>query len=166
MYIPKDAGKKTAITVFLLPSLIGLIVFCLLPMIASLIISFMDYDLLRPLNTMEFVGFNNFIRILKSREFPQVLSHTFTYLILYLPVILVTSTIQALILNKNFRGNGLFRTIYYTPVITSWVAAAVVWQWVLSGKYGLLNNILLVFGIKGPAWLSSSTWAMPGIVLA
>ncbi len=166
MYIPKDAGKKSAVAVFLLPSLIGLTVFCLLPMLASLVISFMDYDLLRPLNTMTFTGFDNFVRILKSREFPQVLSHTFTYLILYLPLIIVTSIMQALILNKAFRGNGLFRTIYYTPVITSWVAAAVVWQWVLSGKYGLLNNILLVFGINGPSWLTSASWAMPGVVIA
>ena len=49
----------------------------------------------------------------------------------------------------------------YTPVITSWVAAAVVWQWVLSGKYGLLNQLLAAVGIQGPAWLSSATWAMP-----
>ena len=95
-----------------------------------------------------------------------MLAHTFTYLGLYLPLIMAASVGEALILNKSFRGHGLFRTVCYTPVITSWVAAAVVWQWVLSGKYGLLNQMLAAVGIQGPAWLSSATWAMPGIVLA
>ena len=78
----------------------------------------------------------------------------------------MTSVSQALILNQNFRGRGIFRAIFYTPVITSWVAAAVVWTWVLSGKYGLLNQMLQAIGIQGPAWLNSPSWAMPGVVLA
>ena len=115
---------------------------------------------------MEFVGFQNFKRILTGREFPQVVAHTFSYLGMYLPLILFTSVTQALILNKKFRGHRFFRTVCYTPVITSWVAAAVVWTWVLSGKYGLLNQLLANLGITGPAWLSSTKWAMPGIVIA
>ena len=111
-------------------------------------------------------GLKNFVRVLTGREFRGVLAHTFTYLGLYLPLIMAASVGEALILNKSFRGHGLFRTVCYTPVITSWVAAAVVWQWVLSGKYGLLNQMLAAVGIQGPAWLSSATWAMPGIVLA
>ena len=126
----------------------------------------MDYDLLRPWSDMEFVGFQNFKRILTGREFPQVVAHTFSYLGMYLPLILFTSVTQALILNKKFRGHRFFRTVCYTPVITSWVAAAVVWTWVLSGKYGLLNQLLANLGITGPAWLSSTKWAMPGIVIA
>lgn len=166
MYIPDAAGKRRTAAVFLLPSLIGVAVFCLLPILASAVFSVMDYDLLMPMNTMKFVGFGNFVRILTGSEFPKVLLHTFTYLILYLPLILVTSVGQALILNRSFRDHGFFRTVCYTPVITSWVAAAVVWQWVLSGKYGLLNQLLSAVGITGPAWLNSKDWAMPGVVLA
>ncbi len=166
MYIPKNAGKKRTIAVFLLPSIIGVICFCLLPIAASLLFSVMDYDLLRPMNTMTFVKMDNYRRILTGREFPKVLLHTLTYLGLYLPLILLTSVSEALILNKTFKGHGLFRTVCYTPVITSWVAAAVVWQWVLSGKYGLLNQMLAVVGIQGPAWLSSPKWAMVGVVMA
>lgn len=166
MYIPNNAGKRRAVTVFLLPSLVGVVGFCLLPILASFVFSLMDYDLLMPMNSMRYVGLNNFIRILTGKEFPQVLTHTFTYLILYLPLVLLTSIGEALILNKQFRGHGIFRTICYTPVITSWVAAAVVWQWVLSGKYGLVNQMLAAIGISGPAWLNSKEWAMPGVVLA
>ena len=166
MYIPKNAGRRTATTLFLLPSMIGLVVFCLLPILSSLVFSFMDYDLLRPLDSMQFAGFGNFARILGGREFPKVLGHTLTYLGLYLPLILITSVAEALILNKSFRGRQFFRTVFYTPVITSWVACAVVWQWVLSGKYGLLNQMLQTVGIQGPSWLASKEWAMPGVVIA
>ncbi len=166
MYLPDQAGRRRATAVFLLPSLVGVIGFCLLPILASAVFSFTDYDLLMPMSSMNFIGLENFRRILTGSEFPKVLTHTFTYLILYLPMILVTSVSEALILNKSFRGHGLFRTITYTPVITSWVAAAVVWQWVLSGKYGLLNQMIANIGITGPAWLNSKDWAMPGIVLA
>ena len=166
MYIPKTAHKGRAAAVLLAPSLIGVVFFCLLPIAATLLFSVMDYDLLMPMNTMEFVGLKNFTRILGGREFPKVLGHTFTYLILYLPAILVTSMVQALILNRSFKRHTLFRTVSYLPVITSWVAAAVVWKWMLNGKFGLLNQILLIFGIEGPPWLSSRTWAMPGIVIA
>lgn len=166
MYIPKSAHKGRAAALLLAPSLIGVVFFCLLPIVATLVFSVMDYDLLMPMNTMKFVGLKNFTHILTGREFPKVLSHTFTYLILYLPAILITSMGEALILNRTFKGHTLFRTVSYLPVITSWVAAAVVWKWMLNGKYGLLNQILLIFGIEGPAWLSSKVWAMPGIVIA
>ena len=121
------AGRRRATTVFLLPSLVGIIGFCLLPIAGSLFFSLMDYDLLRPMESMTFVGLKNFVRVLTGREFRGVLAHTFTYLGLYLPLIMAASVGEALILNKSFRGHGLFRTVCYTPVITSWVAAAVVW---------------------------------------
>ena len=145
MYLPKSSGRRTATAIFLLPSLIGLVVFCLVPMISSLVYSFMDYDLLA--GNMKFIGFRNFERILTGAEFPKVLGHTLTYLGLYLPLILLTSVVEALILNHDFKGRGFFRAVFYTPVITSWVAAAVVWTWVLSGKYGLLNQLLETIGI-------------------
>ncbi|MGI6726891.1 MAG: carbohydrate ABC transporter permease [Christensenellales bacterium] len=163
MYLPNAKTRRTATAVFLAPSLAGVIVFCLLPIAMSLYYSFMDYDLLA--GTMDFLGLKNFARILTGREFPQVLLHTLTYLGLYLPLILASSLGQALLLNRSFRGRAVLRTVFYTPVITSWVAAAVVWTWVLSGHYGLMNQALSLFGIKGPAWLSSRVWAMPGIVI-
>lgn len=164
MYLPKSSGQRAAVAVFLMPSMIGLLVFCLIPMLSSLLFSFADYDLLA--GTMRFTGFENYARILTGREFPQVLTHTLTYLGLYLPLILLTSTAEAMVLNRSFRGRGIIRAVFYTPVITSWVAAAVVWTWVLSGKYGLLNQMLGAIGISGPAWLNSPQWAMPGVVIA
>ena len=124
MYLPASSGRRRATAFFLAPSLLGLIVFCLVPMISSLVYAFMDYDLLE--GSMTFVGLKNFTHILGGKEFPKVLLHTLTYLGLYLPLILITSVTEALILNREFKGRGFFRTVFYTPVITSWVAAAVV----------------------------------------
>ncbi len=163
MYLPNARTRRAATAVFLAPSLVGVVVFCLVPIGMSLFYSFHDYDLLAL--SMDFLGLKNFTRILGGREFPQVLAHTLTYLGLYLPLILLTSLGQALILNQSFPGRGALRAVFYTPVITSWVAAAVVWAWVLSGRYGLMNQALAALGVTGPAWLSSRAWAMPGIVL-
>jgi multiple sugar transport system permease protein len=164
MYLPKNTGRRTAAAVFLGPSVIGMVVFCLIPIVSSLVFSLMDYDLVG--GTMNFIGLKNFTRILGGSEFPKVVKHTLTYLVLYLPMILIASLAEGMLLNHSFRGRGVFRAIFYTPVITSWVAAAVVWTWVLSGKYGLLNQSLAVIGINAPAWLDSKDWAMPGIVMA
>jgi len=164
MYLPKTTGRRTATAVFLAPSLIGLVVFCLIPIVSTLAFSLLDYDLLA--GTAKFVGLKNFARILTGKEFPQVLLHTLTYVGLYLPLILFAALTQGMLLNHSFRGRQVFRAIFYTPVITSWVAAAVVWQWVLSGKYGLLNQMLATIGVNGPSWLGSKEWAMPGIVIA
>ena len=164
MYLPKSSNRRTAAAIFLAPSVIGLTVFCLIPIISSLAFSFMDYDLVG--GTMNWIGLKNFVRILGGKEFPKVLQHTLTYLALYLPLILVASLAEGMLLNHSFPGRGIFRAIFYTPVITSWVAAAVVWTWVLSGKYGLLNQSLSVIGITAPSWLDSKDWAMPGIVIA
>ncbi len=164
MYLPKSSHRKTAVVVFIAPSLIGLIVFLLIPILSTVGFSLTNYDLLA--GTLEWTGLKNFTRIFTWREFPQVLLHTLTYLGLYLPLMLSAALAEGMILNHVFKGRQVFRTIFYLPVITSWVAAAVIWQWVLSGRYGMLNQMLATIGINGPAWLSSRTWAMPGIVIA
>ncbi len=164
MYIPKTTGRRVATAVFLAPSLVGMTVFCLIPIAATLVFSLLDYDLLA--GTATFTGLGNYIRILTGREFPAVAAHTLTYLGLYLPLIVLMSLGQGMLLNHDFRGRQLFRAVFYLPVITSWVAAAVVWQWVLSGKYGLINQLLSGVGLSGPPWLSSKQWAMPGVVIA
>jgi len=71
-----------------------------------------------------------------------------------------------MLLNVKSKATGVFRTIFFIPVLTSWVAAAMLWRWLLSPYYGPINAILQVFGIPGPSWLYDSVWAMPAIVLA
>ena len=102
MYLPNHKSRRAATAVFLLPSMVGILVFCLLPIVMSLFYSFHDYDLLA--GSMDYLGLKNFSRILSGREFPQVLGHTLTYLGLYLPLILIASLGQALVLNRTSRS--------------------------------------------------------------
>jgi len=155
---------------FILPSLIGFAIFYFMPMVISVVISFTDWDGLDRLFSegfMErhFVGIDNFKTILGSEEFWRVLRNTGEFIVLYIPLMLIASTAVATLLNKEHRGVGFFRVVYYIPVLTSWVAASLIWKSILSPQYGAINGFLGFFGIKGPGWLLEEAWAMPSLVL-
>lgn len=170
----KSKAKKNPWSIsacgFMLPSFIGMIIFSVLPLFISIFISMTDWNGLEKLsmNTIaeHFIGLGNYIQILTGKEFWQVLLHTCYYIILYIPLVLVVSLGIAVILNKQKKGTTVLRVVYYIPVLTSWVAASLIWKWVLSPQYGILNQILSVFQIDGPNWLTSEVWAMPAIVMA
>ena len=152
------ASWKTALP-FLLPSLAGFVVFSIIPMIMQIFVSLTSWDGLSELTLFSdfsgfmdrfYVGIENYKEILTSKEFYQVIGNTLEFVILYIPLMLIASMIVALILNSHVKGVGIFRVLYYIPVITSWVAGALIWKWVLSPEYGAINNILALFGIEGP----------------
>lgn len=109
-----------------------------------------------------FIGLENFKNILTTPEFWNVLWNTLRYIIMYIPLMLAASIAVATLLSRQRRGVTAFRIIYYIPVLTSWVAASLIWKSVLSPQYGALNGILGFFGIEGPGWLLDENWAMPG----
>lgn len=155
---------------FMLPSMLGMVVFSFLPIVISIVISLTNWNGLDKLNgeTLEncMVGSENYSRILQSEEFWNVLWHTVYYIILYIPLVLVMSLLVATVLNRAMRGITVFRVLYYIPVLTSWVAASLIWKWVLSPQYGVVNQLLGYIGITGPNWLTDKVWAMPAVVLA
>ena len=155
---------------FMLPSFLGMIVFSFLPIIISIAISFTNWNGLDKLSyktlASNFVFLDNYKQILGTSEFWKVLGHTCYYIVLYIPMVLIMSLLIASILNKNMKGITVFRIMYYVPVLTSWVAASLIWKWVLSPQYGILNQLLGYIGISGPGWLTDKVWAMPAIVLA
>lgn len=155
---------------FLIPSLIGFAIFYFAPMVISIFISLTDWNGLDHLFTdgfvqQHFIGLGNYRDILKSPEFWKVLKNTFSYIILYIPLMLIVSISVAGLLSQKRHGVGAFRVIYYIPVLTSWVAASLIWKSILAPQYGAMNNILALFGIEGPGWLLDEKWAMPAIVL-
>ena len=155
---------------FMLPSIVGMIVFSLLPIVISIVVSLTDWNGLDKLNAQtlgeRLCGLENYGAILRSVEFWNVLGHTVYYIVLYIPLVLVMSLFIASILNRNMRGIVVFRVLYYIPVLTSWVAASLIWKWVLSPQYGVINQLLGYLGVRGPEWLTDKFWAMPAIVLA
>jgi multiple sugar transport system permease protein len=162
--------KWLTIILFLLPSLVGLITFSLIPIVYSFIISLTDWNGLNAWKLAEgipkFVGFGNYKDLLTHEEFWRVLRNTLYFIVLYIPLILAASIALASLLNNKYKGIGFFRTLYYIPVLTSWVAGALIWKWLLSADYGPVNQLLSFIGIHGPAWLQDKYWAMPGIVMA
>ena len=166
----KQAGGLLTASPFLLPSLIGMLIFSVLPLIISGMISLTDWNGLAKLTDPgflqeHFIGLENYKKILTSTEFWRTLGNTAEYIVLYIPLMLAAALLVATLLSQARRGIGFFRVVYYIPVLTSWVAASLIWKSVLSPQYGALNGILSIFGIQGPGWLTDEKWAMPAIVL-
>lgn len=168
--LKKQGSGLLAASPFLLPSLIGMLIFSLLPLIISGLISLTDWNGLDKLTDPaflreHFIGFENYKKILTAPEFWRTLGNTAEYIVLYIPFMLAASLLVAYLLSQPRRGIGALRVVYYIPVLTSWVAASLIWKSVLSPQYGALNGILEIFGIEGPGWLTDEKWAMPAIVL-
>ncbi|NLC73782.1 MAG: sugar ABC transporter permease [Clostridiales bacterium] len=166
----KNARKMIQAIPFMLPSFIGMIIFSLLPIITAIGLSFTDWSGLGEFSlstiTNNFIGLKNYKQLLGNAEFWMSVGHVLYFIALYIPLAFISAMLVALILNSSKKVSGVLRVLYYIPVLTSWVAASLIWRWVLSSQYGVLNSILSVFGITGPDWLTNKYWAMPGIVLA
>jgi multiple sugar transport system permease protein len=155
-------GRYIALAVLLLPSLIGMGAFYLLPVAASLVLSFAEWDLLTPI---KWIGLDNYAAILNDGTMWQALRNTILFILGYLPSVVVLGLALALLLNRRLKGRTIFRAIYFVPVVTSWVAVSLIWKWLLNPQYGLINYGLSLIGIKGPGWLFDPSWALPGVIL-
>jgi multiple sugar transport system permease protein len=149
--------------VFLLPWLVGLIVFFLGPIIMSFALSFTKYDVITP---PEFIGLQNYQTAFGGDElFWPSIWRTFEYSIVVVPVGLLVSLGLALLLNRGLRGTSFFRTAFFTSTLTPAVALALLWSWILNPDIGPLNLALHYVGIQGPGWLADTGWAMPSVIL-
>lgn len=133
--------------VFVAPQFIGLLIFALIPLVMSFVISFHDWDGIA--DTMKFVGVKNYVHQVMDSDFQKALVNTVIYSIMYIPLNIVLALILALAVQK-IKGKTLYRLFYFMPVVTGSVSVGVIWTWILNGDFGLLNSILAVFGINGP----------------
>lgn len=145
------------------PWLIGFLVFTAGPFVASLGLSFTDWQITVP---PRFVGLDNYIRIFtKDPDFWQSVRVTFTYVALSLPLNLAAGLGLSLLLNHRVPGMRIFRTLFYLPVVLSGVSVALMWMWLLNPEYGVANTLLATIGIQGPNWFWSPDWALPSVAL-
>lgn len=157
--------RTETLTFYLLisPWLIGFVAFVLGPLVISLILSFMRWDLL---TSPTWIGPGNYKRLFTNDPlFYQSLKVTFVYSIFSVPLGLIVSLMVALLLNQIKRGVKIFRTIYYIPVIVSGVAVMVLWSYIFNPQIGLINEMLSVIGIQGPGWIFDAKWAMPSLII-
>ena len=145
------------------PWLIGFLAFTAGPFLASLALSFTDWQITVP---PRWVGLDNYIRIFtKDPDFWQSLRVTFLYVGLSLPLNLAGGLGLSLLLNHPIPGLRIFRTLFYLPVVLSGVSVALMWMWLLNPEYGVANTLLALIGIQGPNWFWSLEWALPSVVL-
>jgi multiple sugar transport system permease protein len=153
---------------FALPFLVLFVVFTVGPVLASLGMSFTDLrsaDINNPL-AVEGVGLENYTKLMKDDSFQQAAFNTGYFVLIGVPLTIVLALAVAVGLNSGItRFKTLFRVGYYLPVVTSIVAIAVVWRFLLDPESGLVNTLLGYVGIDGPAWLESTTWAMPSLIV-
>ena len=150
------------ISLFLLPSLMGFLVFIIYPVFYSLGVSFTDWDLINP---MKFVGIKNYQSLVNDSTFWNSLKNTFLFIIGYLPSVMIIGLLVALLLNSKLCLKPVFRGVYFLPVVTSWVAVSLVWKWLFNPKYGLINYFLTMIGLHGPNWLNDPKTAMLAIII-
>ena len=141
---------------FVSPWVIGFLVFTLGPCFYTLVVSFMKWDLM---TEPEFVGLQNYINLLDDDLFKQSLLVTFRFAVISVSISLVLSLAIALLLNVNSRVMYVYRTIFYIPSVVSGIAVAIVWSWIFSKDYGVLNYFLSLLGLDGPKWLGSPQYA-------
>lgn len=158
----KATPDNKAAYVFLAPWIIGLAVFTIGPVLASLYLSFTDYNLLKP---PVWSGFDNIERMLGDARLWNSLRVTLTYVVVSVPLQLIFALVVALVLDRGMRGLGIYRSIFYLPsLLGGSVAIAILWRQVF-GTDGIINGFLSWFGIDGPGWISHPDYALGTIII-
>ena len=109
---------------------------------------------------MEWAGFENYVRFFKDPVIWQATKNTIIYMILSVPIGIILALIFATLLNTKIKGKSIYRAIYFLPIVVAPAAVAMVWKWLFNTDFGLINYVLKLFGVDGPAWITS-----PGMAL-
>lgn len=149
---------------FLSPWIIGFLAFTLFPMLASLVLSFTNYNLNTP-DDVQIVGFANYAKLFTDPVMPTAVSATVKFALIALPLSIILPLGLASLLNSKYLiGKPIVRTLFYMPYMIPIVSAAAVWGGMLNGETGWINRVLLtVFGVRGPDWVNDTNWIYPAL---
>lgn len=150
---------------FILPWLVGLLLFTIGPMLFSLFLAFSKWDIITGVKSIEWVGLDNFKAIFHDELFYQSLKVTFIFALVSVPLYQVVSLLAAVLLNMRTRGMKIFRLIYFMPSVIPAVAVSMMWVMIFNPEYGILNRALGWFGIQGPAWLQDPSYALGALIV-
>ena len=155
-------ARRRAGMLMLAPAVLHALIWIGIPMVAALVLSFTNYDVLTP---PKFNGIENYVDALTDPVFRRGMLNTLVYAFFTVPVAMGIALLIALMLDTQLRARALFRTAVFIPQVTATIAVALVWLWIYDPRNGLLNAVLAFFGIPAQNWLSSTTWAMPAIII-
>lgn len=153
--------EHLASVAFIAAPVLGFLIFIAYPLVFAVYASFTKWN---GLSEPVFNGLDNYVEMFNDRYFWQAMGNT-VFMMIGIPIGLLLSLLLALALNRKMRGTTFFRTVYYVPVISSLAAVAILWQWAYNGDFGLVNQVLAVFGIDGPNWLQDAATAKPAIII-
>ncbi len=163
MRLPRYEKAHLWPLLFLLPTILGLLVFRLVPIVWSFALSFADWQIF---DAPTFAGLGNYVAIFTSPTSLRVFQVTAFFTLMYVPGVVALALALAVILNSGLRGMAFFRGAFFLPYITSTVAVTLVWRWIFSTRFGLLNNALDWVGIdQNPAWLADPMFALPAVAI-
>lgn len=144
------------------PWLFGLLSFYLLPSLAAVGLSLSEWYLTLP---PEWTGLSNYRRLLQDELVWRSLSNTFIYAAGIVLPGLAIGLLLAVLLKRRGPGVAYFRMVVFSPVLVSGVATTLLWGWIFNPRFGLINELIALFGLRGPAWLQDPHWAMPAVIL-
>ena len=160
----RQMRKNWTAYLFLAPGLLHFAVFTVFAVSFAFYISFHKWNIIQP--DKPFVGIDNYLRLFQDPRFLRAVTNTLTFLV-GVPLNLAFGLAVALLLNTKVRGQAIYRTLFYIPVVTPLVVSSIIWKWVYQGDYGLLNYYLLKFGIIGHkiVWLANPDLALPALIV-
>ena len=168
MFVKKQITQRqkrewTAAYLMIAPVVLGVLIFFMIPTIWSIYLSFTDGP---DYVTYEFVGLQNYAEMLApdSGVWRELLN-TCYYAFVQVALSLIVSVLLANALNSNIRGRSFFRVVYFLPSVTMAAAVGMVWRQLLNSQYGIVNQFLGLFGIKGPTWLTDPNFMMLGVII-
>jgi multiple sugar transport system permease protein len=146
---------------FILPAVLGVVLFQLGPVIASFFLSFTRYEIITP---PQWIGIANYQRLFSDPLWIKSVEVTLRYVALFVPSALIVAYAIAMLMARSVNGIYLYRTIWYLPSVVPVVASAVIWRWGLNPEFGPINYPLKVLGLPAPRWLTDPDWIIPSIV--
>jgi multiple sugar transport system permease protein len=159
----KPLGReKVWLWLMLAPTLIGLVFGTIGSLLATIGLSFFDWDLI---GTPKWAEVSNYVALFENKDYIEAFSNTIRFTALYVPGVVVISLLVAVLLNRKIRGVGIFRTIYFLPTVTSAVATALVWNMIYGKETGILNFMLESLGLSPVCWLCSDNAMMSVIIV-
>jgi fructooligosaccharide transport system permease protein len=161
----RKKDERAAAYIFTIPAIALLVAFLVVPMVYTVYYSVFKYQVMRP-NDITFIGLANYQKLFKDPEFWKALRNTFYFTIIVVPVQCVLALALALLVSKRFRGVSIFRTMYFSPQLTSMVVISVLWTVLYNSNpnTGLINSILVSFGLQPINFLTNAKTAMNAII--
>ena len=160
---PSARREERIFYLFIMPFIIGLVVFNAGPVLGMLGLSFTDWRI--SLDNLQFIGLDNYSKLFDDSVFWISVGNTLYIVVGRVVFGTIFALFLAILLNQNVPGIPFFRAVYYLPTVTAGVAVALVWIWIFNPRLGILNYSLKQIGITGPPWIYSSTWVKPSLIL-